>query len=149
MPSMEKIVISGSLSVTTRTACPHTVCPPRDVDNANWKSAQAFSTDMNCLAQCRRHQSSKRRAGCDPSDAPIRFKAVIVAIVNALKMRQVEDLAKSSAAEVKRCNVSVLSRHTFNISLVHPPGPGDEPDGASLKHVANNFAFRFTSAIGT
>ena len=25
------------------------------------------------LGQCLRHQSSKRRAGCDPSDAPIRF----------------------------------------------------------------------------
>ena len=59
---------------------------------------------------------------------------------NALKMQsRLEDLVKSSTTEVKRCNV----RHTFNISLVLPPGPGDEPDGASLKHVANNFAFRF------
>ena len=78
------------------------------------------------------------------------WRAVIVAVVNALKMQSgTEDPAKSSAADVKRCNASVLSKHTFNISLVHPPGPGGKLDGASLKHVSNIFALRQTSAIGT
>ena len=49
MPSMERTVISGSSSVTTRTACPTQSVPAR-VDNANWKGAQALSTsDMICL----------------------------------------------------------------------------------------------------
>ena len=44
--------------------------------------------------------------------------------------------AKSSLAE---WNKSLSSKHNLNISFVHPPGPGEDPDGASRKHFANNF----------
>ena len=43
--------------------------------------------------------------------------------------------ANSSAAQNNNSRVSWSSKHTFNISFVHPPGPDDEPADALRKHV--------------
>ena len=57
--------------------------------------------------------------------------------------------AKSCAARVSSWSVSLSFKHTFSISYVHPPGPGDEPHGAVRRQVAKTFGSNFNSHSGT
>ena len=76
------------------------------------------------------------------------LNAVILADMNALNTQGgTAALAKSSAA-VNRAKDSWSSRQTFRISLEHPPGPGEHPVGALLKHSAKIFASNFNSRSG-
>ena len=62
----------------------------------------------------------------------------MVDIVNALvTVSGASARAKSSAARSRRWRVSRSSKHTFKISYVHPPGPGELPEGALDKHCEN------------
>ena len=62
----------------------------------------------------------------------------MVDIVNALvTVSGASARAKSSAACKRRWRVSRSSKHTFSISYVHPPGPGELPEGALDKHCEN------------
>ena len=57
--------------------------------------------------------------------------------------------AKSSAALVRSNNVSLSPRRTLRISLEHPPGPGELPEGTLRKHSANRLVSRRNSRSGT
>ena len=64
--------------------------------------------------------------------------AATVDIVNALvTVSGASARARSSAVRRRRWRVSLSSKHTFSISYVHPPGPGELPEGALDKHCEN------------
>ena len=97
-----------------------------------------------------RNKTSEHCSCCNAPDATSGLlNAVILADMNALNtQRGTAALAKSSAAAVNRAKDSWSSRQTFRISLEHPPGPGEHPVGALLKHSANIFASNFNSRSG-
>ena len=55
--------------------------------------------------------------------------------------------AKSSAAAWKCNKLSLSSNKTRNISLEHPPGPGELPDGALRTQMAKLFQAQFQLAF--
>ena len=71
-----------------------------------------------------------------PRTPPSGFRsAIMVADMKALLALSGKKAdARCSAARNNNWNTSQSSRHTRNISLLHPPGPGAQPDGALWKH---------------
>ena len=77
------------------------------------------------------------------------YNAIMVATMNT---RPTVDgtvpLARSSLVENNNWNNSRSSRQTRSISLVHPPGPGEQRAGASRRHFPNAFESNWRGLAG-
>ena len=124
MPSIDETVVIGFASVSALIAWATQSVPAR-VERATWNWAHVASTAFpnwraNVLATSQRNEVPVAMLGTPPSGF---CKAVMVAAMNAFLTELWHvSLAVSSAALNKSWNNS-WSKHTLNVSFVHPPGP--------------------------
>ena len=124
---------------------------PALVDKANWNGEHTVSTVLpNCRAKHLATSLLKAIPVAIPLTPPSGFcNAVMVATMST---RPTVDgtvpLARSSLAENNKWNNPRSSKQTRSISLVHPPGPGEQPAGASRRHFANAFESNWRGLAG-